>query len=515
VRCKRRGAEPIEGMRSCSCGGTVVSESGISRSRSNLSKTAWAIGSIFCLVGLIFFLGCESKEKQDSGSRSATASVTATAAPNPVALPGRHLPEQTRVQSATEIRQRFLDRSRQATQEEVAALERSNENYSRATEQYERETSESLDQYRSMTAAERAQIHPKSLKQIGLEHDAEIRQAQQTYAEAMESVKREYGEEMASLPLAETDPEPTSGVDAQTAKFIGYEGITLSTLRLFGLLGGMPGASAELQASQLGFRLIGREDKGNGFEYSTFARASDEQLRLIIWDGELETVDYNFGAGRYDSLLKYITTKFGNPTQHNAVQCISSDSWGGLPKERGLQLIERMDRSGAATLSFWGGRFKKHMSELGDAAAASIPDRGEAELIPGRHFSYERYPQGYLADQLCSEIVANQCFPRGWRPWLKDLEQRTVGDQMDALRADTGGQGPGNRVIAWDTQKRALFYGDRPHSGDDALVFFIVAPETRELDIVWKNEQGVKYLGPNASLLKAAHAYEWLKKLPW
>ena len=185
MRCKRRGAEPIEGMRSCSCGGTVVSESGISRSRSNLSKTAWAIGSIFCLVGLIFFLGCESKEKQDSGSRSATASVTATAAPNPVALPGRHLPEQTRVQSATEIRQRFLDRSRQATQEEVAALERSNENYSRATEQYERETSESLDQYRSMTAAERAQIHSKSLKQIGLEHDAEIRQAQQTYAEGV------------------------------------------------------------------------------------------------------------------------------------------------------------------------------------------------------------------------------------------------------------------------------------------------------------------------------------------
>ena len=51
----------------------------------------------------------------------------------------------------------------------------------------------------------------------------------------MERAKREYGEEMASLPLAETDPEPTSGVDAQTAKFIEYEGITPSTFRLFGL----------------------------------------------------------------------------------------------------------------------------------------------------------------------------------------------------------------------------------------------------------------------------------------
>ena len=505
-------------MRYRSCRRTVVSESGISRSRSKLPKTPWAIGSIFCLVGLIFFLGCESKEKQDSGTRSATASVNANAAPNPVALQGdtvRRPPEQARVQSADEIRQKYRDRSRQATEEMVAALEQAKENNARATEQFEHEWWSTVDKYRSMTPAERAQIHSKSLKQIGGDYSAELRQVQQAYAEAMESAKREYGEEMASLPLAETDPEPTSGVDAQTAKFIEYEGITPLTLRLFGLLGGMPGASAELQASQLGFRLIGREDKGNGFEYSTFARAADEQLRLIIWDDELETVDYNFGTGRYDSLLKYIATKFGNPTQHNAVQCISADSWGGLPKERGLQLIERMDRSGAATLSFWGGRFKKHMSELGEAAAASIPDKGEAELLPGRHFWYERYPQGYLVDQLCSEIVANQCFLRGWRPWLKDLEQRTVGDQMDALRADTGGQGPGNRVIAWDTQKRALFYGDRPHSGDDALVFFIVAPETRELDIVWKNEQGVKYLGPNASLLKAAHAYEWLKKLPW
>jgi hypothetical protein len=463
-------------------------------------------------------LGCESKEKQDSGSRSATASVTATAAPNPVALPAdtvRRPPEQARVQSADEIRQKYLDRSRQATEEMVAALEQAKENNARATEQFEHEWWATVDKYRSMTPAERAQIHSKSLKQIGGDYSAELRQVQQAYAEAMERAKREYGEEMASLPLAETDPEPTSGVDAQTAKFIEYEGITPSTLRLFGLLGGMPGASAELQASQLGFRLIGREDKGNGFEYSTFARAADEQLRLIIWDGELETVDYNFGAGRYDSLLKYITTKFGNPTQQNAVQCISSVSWDGLPKERGLQLIERMDRTGAATLSFWGGRFKKHMNELDESIKASIPDRGEAELFPGGHFLYVRYPQGYLVDELCSETMRHLCYPGGWRSWLKELELRTAGDQIDALKADTGAGGAGTLVISWDTQKRVLFYGFRPHSGDEACAYFIVAPKTRELDIVWKNENGVKYLGPNASMLKAAHAYEWLKTLPW
>jgi hypothetical protein len=92
---------------------------------------------------------------------------------------------------------------------------------------------------------------------------------------------------------------------------------------------------------------------------------------------------------------------------------------------------------------------------------------------------------------------------------------RTAGDQIDALKADTGAGGAGTLVISWDTQKRVLFYGFRPHSGDEACAYFIVAPKTRELDIVWKNENGVKYLGPNASMLKAAHAYEWLKTLPW
>ena len=182
-------------MRSCSCRRTVVSESGIIRSRSNLSKTASVIGSIFCLVGLIFFLGCESKEKQNSGSRSATASVTATAVPNPVTLPAdtvRRPPEQARLQSADEIRQEYRDRSRQATEEMVAALEQAKENNARATEQFEHEWWATVDKYRSMTPAERAQIPFK-------EPEADRRRLLCGVTASPASLCRSYGEGKAGI----------------------------------------------------------------------------------------------------------------------------------------------------------------------------------------------------------------------------------------------------------------------------------------------------------------------------
>jgi hypothetical protein len=85
---------------------------------------------------------------------------------------------------------------------------------------------------------------------------------------------------------------------------------------------------------------------------------------------------------------------------------------------------------------------------------------------------------------------------------------------MAALGADIGLQGPGNLVISWDTQERVVFYCGREHSGGAASVFFIFAPKTQELDIVWQNEDGIRYLGPNASMLKSAHVYDWLKSIP-
>jgi hypothetical protein len=155
------------------------------------------------------------------------------------------------------------------------------------------------------------------------------------------------------------------------------------------------------------------------------------------------------------------------------------------------------------------------MNVLNESIKASIPDKGESELFPGGHFFYKRYPHGYLVNELCSETISQLCYPLGWRPWLKELEQRTAGDQINALNEDTRGQVPGTIVVSWDSQDRVLFWGVRPHSGGDGCAYFIVAPKTRELDIIWKNEQGVKYLGPDASLLKSSHVYEWLKTLSW
>jgi hypothetical protein len=149
------------------------------------------------------------------------------------------------------------------------------------------------------------------------------------------------------------------------------------------------------------------------------------------------------------------------------------------------------------------------------SAPATSPERGEAESIPGTNGQFVRYPYGHIVGELCSETTVNDCYPYDWQPWLKELERRTVGEQINALEADIGVQGKGHLVISWNTEKRILFGAWPPNSGDKICVYFIVAPKTRELDIVWKKEDGVSYLGPNASMLKDAHVYEWLKALPW
>jgi len=355
VRCWRFNANLIQSDRyfpSCRC---TVSESGISRSKSMLSKTAWTAGLFSGLLGLFIFVGCENKEKQEISGSSATASQSETAAPSPPPLPAASpvLPvEQGQVQSLTERKQNYLNALEQAKQNNLAAIEQSRENYFRAIEQYKQEYQSTVDRYRSMTPTERALIHSKSLAQIGQDHDMELRQAREEYSAAVNRARLEYE--------SRARPAPSTNADS-----------------------------------------------------------------------------------------------------------------------------------------------------------TNMPDSGEAELESGHHFRYVRYSQGYLVEELCSEITLGRCYPHGWQPWLKELERQTAGAQLNALESDSGMQGAGTLVISWDAQRRALFYGCRPHFGDDACAYFIVGPKTRELDIVWKNEGGVRYLGPNASMLEEAHVYEWLKKLPW
>lgn len=281
---------------------------------------------------------------------------------------------------------------------------------------------------------------------------------------------------------------------------------------LLGFLGGMTGVNAKSHALQIGFKLKGCEDKGNEFEYCRYLRNPDEELLLIMGSDELDSADYKFGAERYKTVLSHFSKEFGTPSQNGDNQ-FKTVSWVSSSGTAVLQLVGPQH----ATLTFMGGKRKQHLEEMQRASKAendAIPNSGDAELVPGVHFRYVRYLNGYMLDTICSQITYNKCYPRGWQPWLKELERRTAGEQMAALGADIGLQGPGNLVISWDTQERVVFYCGREHSGGAASVFFIFAPKTQELDIVWQNEDGIRYLGPNASMLKSAHVYDWLKSIP-
>lgn len=133
------------------------------------------------------------------------------------------------------------------------------------------------------------------------------------------------------------------------------------------------------------------------------------------------------------------------------------------------------------------------------------------------HFRYTEYPHGFQVDEICSEPTISPperyCYPSGWQTWLKELERRTAGNDADALAADTGVQTPGNLAMSWDSEQRVVFSGCRPHDCPSAHAYFIVAPGKHEVDIIWQSEKGITYLGPNAALLRANNAYEWLESV--
>jgi len=133
-------------------------------------------------------------------------------------------------------------------------------------------------------------------------------------------------------------------------------------------------------------------------------------------------------------------------------------------------------------------------------------------------FRYVEYRDGYLAEELCSQStpVSSQrhyCYPYGWRDWLKDLRHRTADSKANALDRDTGTESPGNLVIWWDSEARVVFSGCRPHDCPKAGAYFIVAPRTRQMDIVWYNEKGVSYFGPNQAMLQRINAFALFERI--
>lgn len=149
---------------------------------------------------------------------------------------------------------------------------------------------------------------------------------------------------------------------------------------------------------------------------------------------------------------------------------------------------------------------------VGDSKSEFVPNTTD-KPDAARDFRYTKYPDGYMADKLCSAIDQGFCYSFNWKPWIKQLELQTAGERTKELIADTGTAGPGNLVISWDSQQRVVFWGCRPHFCLDASAYFIVAPDGRVMDIVWQRGEDVDYLGPNASLLSDADAYDWLKEV--
>jgi hypothetical protein len=131
-------------------------------------------------------------------------------------------------------------------------------------------------------------------------------------------------------------------------------------------------------------------------------------------------------------------------------------------------------------------------------------------------FQYTKYPNGYRADEFCDKpkIFGEKrfCYPYDWKPWLKELEQRTAGNYAGAISGDSGTQTPGNLVLSWNGEGRVVFGGCRPHDCPTAKAYFIVTPSTKELDIIWQNESGIKYFGPHSDFLRTNSAFEILDK---
>lgn len=128
-------------------------------------------------------------------------------------------------------------------------------------------------------------------------------------------------------------------------------------------------------------------------------------------------------------------------------------------------------------------------------------------------FRYTNYPNGYMVDELCSSKMQGFCYPPNWQKWIVDLELKTIGEQADALKADSGAASAGNLVISWDSEQRVVFSGFRPHDSTSASAYIIVAPTKRELDIIWQRGDQITYLGPDSAILRTAHTYEWLKEV--
>jgi len=178
------------------------------------------------------------------------------------------------------------------------------------------------------------------------------------------------------------------GLGTAIYKFSPRHTLSLTTPPI-ALLGFQQGTrDAGLHTTAIGFRLKGCEDKGDDFRYCHYAREQDETLSLIFWRDELQTIEYDFGIRRYDSLRKELSAKYGKPQAvyepHDPTSKLSDD-W--ISEGGDISLIEVADRSGGvATLSFRGGKFDEFMKKTypippkpPDIPSQALPEVKKAE----------------------------------------------------------------------------------------------------------------------------------------
>jgi hypothetical protein len=120
--------------------------------------------------------------------------------------------------------------------------------------------------------------------------------------------------------------------------------------------------------------------------------------------------------------------------------------------------------------------------------------------------------------RLCAKTIEIQgrphCYPGGWTPALRDLARRTAGADARALERDTAVETPGELLRLPGGESRVVFRACRPHACPEAWAYFLMDPAGRRMNIVWRSEQGVKYLGPDAEPLSAVRLHEWLESRP-
>jgi hypothetical protein len=105
------------------------------------------------------------------------------------------------------------------------------------------------------------------------------------------------------------------------------------------------------------------------------------------------------------------------------------------------------------------------------------------------------------------------CSKREWRRWIDDLVSSVAGSDASHLDEDSGVQSPAIIALEFpDGSVRVVFHGCRPHECGTANAYFLVDPKRRQVDVVWNGEAGLRYLGPNADLLKANKMYERLEQ---